>query len=187
MGRKEITMKKFFENCTTEKDLKKAWRAFSKEHHPDNNNGVESEEYKAASQEYNDRMNAYTKARRAANEAAEEAKRKAEAEAARKKAAEEKAAKKAAKEAGESKFDRILKSIPQEEGFVYNSNSKRTAVHVMYKGKRVFGHSGPILVVTREELLEGITGAEKKNYGWRVEVTEENMRTLMKNAKSLWG
>ena len=176
-----------FENCKTEKDLNKAYREFAKKHHPDNNGGKESQEYKEATNDYNRLKAQFTEARKAANEAAEEAKRKAEAEAARKKAAQEKAAKKAAKEAGESKFDRILKSIPQEEGFVYNSNSKKTAVHVMYKGKRVFGHSGPILVVTREELLEGITGAEKKNYGWRVEVTEENMRTLMKNAKNLWG
>jgi len=180
-------MKNIFENCTTEQEVKRAYRAFSKKNHPDNNGGKESQEFKDVTNEYNKRMAEFTEARKAANKAAEEAKRKAEAEAARKKAAQEKAAKKAAKEAGESKFDRILKSIPQEEGFVYNSNSKRTAVHVMYKGKRVFGHSGPILVVTREELLEGITGAEKKNYGWRVEVTEENMRTLMKNAKSLWG
>jgi len=192
MRNKKIEIKFLTENYATEADLKRAFRKLSKKLHPDN--GGKTEDFQQLSAEYDyleQRFEADRKRK------AEEAARKAAAEERAKKRAAEEAARKAARKAAEEakkkekpagdKFDRILASIPLLGDMVCRPNSKRTAVHVLYKGKRVFGHSGPILVVTREELLEGITGAEKKNYGWRVPVSEENMKTLQRNAKNLWG
>lgn len=201
MRNQKIEIKFLTGNYATEADLKRAFRKLSKKLHPDN--GGKTEDFQQLSAEYDyleQRFEADRKRKAeedARKAAAEEAARKAAAEERAKKRAAEEAARKAARKAAEEakkkekpagdKFDRILASIPLLGDMVCRPNSKRTAVHVLYKGKRVFGHSGPILVVTREELLEGITGAEKKNYGWRVPVSEENMKTLQRNAKNLWG
>ena len=59
-------------------------------------------------------------------------------------------------------------------------NSKGTALHVKLGKERLFGLSA-VIVVNRTDFLDGIE-SDKRNYGYRVAPTSENMMLIYKNA-----
>ena len=78
-------------------------------------------------------------------------------------------------------FEELVADIPSLGNIQLVPNSKRTAVHVKRGNKRIFGYSGPVVVVNRKEYLTGLE-YEAKNYGYVVAPTRENMLAILRNA-----
>lgn len=90
----------------------------------------------------------------------------------------EKKARKTTRKTVESMIAEVKAAIPNAD-LVFEENSKGTAIHVKLGKTRIFGYSGPILVVA-ENLTTGVD-FDKKNYGCRVLPTAENMRKVYEN------
>lgn len=93
---------------------------------------------------------------------------------------------KAEKKSRKSKMssEAIIASIPKNDRLTFEVNAKG-AVHVKCGKYRIFGHSGPIIVVTREDFLPNSIPKDARNYGFRVDPTEANMKTIINHALSV--
>lgn len=164
---------KYFQNCTTEAELKKAFRTWSRKLHPDN--GGDAEEFKRMSAEH-DRIQKRFAREAAAKKAAEEAAKKR----AERKAAEE-ARKKAAKEAVKNWLEEMMAEIrkiaqkmeaegytvryKQRDGVVFNFNGKRILeVYATKKGYDLYPMAGHAECFKSFKLNEGAQWISKPEW-----------------------
>ena len=78
-------------------------------------------------------------------------------------------------------FEELVADIPAPADVRFIRGSKG-AVHVKMgtDSRRLFGYSGPIIVVTDERLVDGLE-YEEKSYGYRLAPTTENMMAIFAN------
>ena len=78
-------------------------------------------------------------------------------------------------------FEELVADIPAPADVRFIRGSKG-AVHVKMgtESRRLFGYSGPIIVVTDERLVDGLE-YEEKSYGYRLAPTAENMKAIFTN------